>query len=473
MTNETEPRPHRGLKPWAIALICLAVLCAAAVFALLLGPGGKARRTYDEACGLLAAGDPAAAAELFAATDYSDSAEKLNECGYLQAVELLENRDLEAAKAAFLSLDDYKDSARQCLVCDYMLAQGAMDSGDDIQAAALFGALGDYEDSALLADECRERAYAQAKQQMIRCEFSKAAETLEQLGEYKDSPKQLENCLERIEAEKSFKGNSIVGQQLIASFDYGHLYYHQLGYVFVPNEPDENTTWLVYYPGGCGAGENLNVPCIFMEHDKFEPNAVMIYLFNNGWYDTRGFNLEVADLMKQLALECGIWFHDVVTVGSSNGCYPAMVASPVLYEQAGITVNTVIDFDPGCEWDVDDFALLTPEECDIAALAGTRMYLMEQRSFSSYVMSVAPVAEMVEHGVDVVVIECDNDGHNHIGPDAIRAGFYDWAMGQLDGLEPIGVTKKPYVIRMIKVYPDGSLENLKVPYLDMPTEKEK
>lgn len=467
MTMDASSAPRTRKKQTVILIVCLVLVMAAAAGWFLLRPALQSREAYAIGCELLEAGDWAAAREIFDGSDYPDREEKLNECSYLEAKELLEKGDNSGAKELFLSLAAYRDSAAMVSRCDYAAARELMDGGEYIQAAEVFSALGELEDSAAMLDECREAVYAGAKQRMIHCEFSAAEEDFRWLGDYKDSEKQLSNCEERIAAEKDFAENPhTVRYNLTETFKNGKLYYVGLGYAFVPDETNADTTWLVYYPGGNGTGQNLSVPCIYLEHNKFRPNAVMLYLFNNGWNDTRSFNLEVAELMKQLALECGIWFHDVVTVGSSNGCYPAMVASAVFYEGAGITVDAVIDFDPGCEWDIEPFALLTPEESDTVALSGTKIYLMEQRNFSSYAMTVEPVTDMLEHGVDIVLIECDNDGHNHIGPDAIRAGFYDFAMGQLEGLEPISVSNRPYVIRMIQLYPDGSQESLEVPYLD-------
>lgn len=359
-------------------------------------------------------------------------------------------------------------SADGDLNSDYLLAVDLMENEEYADALALFTELGDYADSLELAIQCRAGIYESAKLAMINTEFEYAAELFRLIGSYEDSERQLANCEERIAAEAEYTGRELITpEHVLDDFKNGKLYGHSLGYIFVPDEINAETAWLVYYPGGHGTGDNLSVPCIYLEHKLFRPNAVMIYLYNNGWWDMRDFSLEVGELMKQLALECDIWFHDVVTVGSSNGSYASMIAVPVLYEQEGISVDAVLAFDAGCEWDtnyVGDAAVLDAAECDSAAKANTRFYLFEQRNFSEYFMDVPPVALMVEHGVDVVLVECDNDGHNHIGPDAIRAGFYDFAMGQKDTLETVNATGNIYSIRLIKVYPDGTLENIEVPY---------
>lgn len=404
-------------------------------------------------------------------TDFGGAESSSSESDYSEATLLLENGEYDAAKAAFLALEGYSDSARMALYCDYLYAVSLMDSGDFSTALELFEGLGDFENSAELYERCREEIYASAKLSMINTEFEDAKESFLLLGDYRDSLRQIENCRERLEAEADFTEKElIIATNKFDEFENGTLYRGRWFYVFVPEEINADTSWLVYFPGGCGSGFNLSVPCIYLEHDLFTPNAIMIYLDDNGWSDMRSYSLRVASLMKQLALECDIWFHDVVTVGSSNGCYNALIAAPVMYDEEGITVDAVLAFDAGNEWEISiEEVYLTEAECDLTAEAGTTLYLFEQNSFSDYAMQVEPVAMMIEHGADVVVIECDNDGHNHIGPDAIRAGFYDWAMGQVEGLKPLGVTHKPYVIRMIKFYSDGSCESLDVPYLPSDT----
>ena len=45
---------------------------------------------------------------------------------------------------------------------------------------------------------------------------------------------------------------------------------------------------------------------------------------------------------------------------------------------------------------------------------------------------------MIESGANTVVVECVNDGHNHIGPDAIRAGVFQFAINQQEELNSEG-----------------------------------
>jgi len=156
--------------------------------------------------------------------------------------------------------------------------------------------------------------------------------------------------------------------------------------------------------------------------------------------------------MKQVALECDIWFHDLATTGSSNGCMSALIAVPVWYEQ-GITVDNVIAFDAGNEWYLPEIVQLTPEECDLIAEAGTKLYLFEQHDFTEYAMSLAPVVQLIDHGADVIAVECVNDGHNHIGPDGIRAGIFQFAINQQGYPEDDNFT-------FIKMHPGGEYEKL-------------
>ena len=450
-TGQTQPAWGKAKKKWLTAVICfLLILCSAAAARWALND----RLMYNRASKLLDSGDYAAARELFTGLDCKDSAVKLNKCDYGLALELLENGDYTAARAAFDALGNYGDSADMSMLCRYRSACALMDAGDYAGAAGVFQDLESYSDSAAQAERCMEQLYGQAELEMQNCRFEAAADIFSQLGSYSDSPVQLENCNERISAQAAFDGNQIItAQNMVEEFKHGKLYLHPLGLIYVPDELGPETSWLVYFPGGCGERDNLSLECIWYEHGHFDPDAVMVYLYSNGYYNIRTFLPSVLALMKQTALECGIWFHDVATVGSSNGCFTAIIAASAFYSEMGLTVENVLAFDAGCEWQVPAFALLAEDECEILSQTQTAVYLFEQHNFSDYAMDIAPVAQMINCGVNVIIVECENDGHNHIGPDAIRAGAYQWAVNQQEQLDSDGFAFK-------RVSPDGSVELL-------------
>lgn len=385
------------------------------------------------------------------------SAEPMMEEDYTKALALFESGDYEGAKAVFEALGDYKDSKEYLDECDNIAAAvGMLEAGDFFAAWDAFEALDRYADSQVKIEECREGIYNSALQDMILSEFETAKEKFEKLGEYKLSQIQLANCTERLAAEAEFKGNSaIVYHAWADDFDEGNIYIHTRGYFYVPKEVTEETAWIIYFPGGVGIGQNLSVESVWLEHTLFNPNAIVIWLWDNGFCDMPRFVLEdVWELMKQLALECDIWFHDVATVGSSNGCYCAIMAAEELYSNFGVKVDNVIAFDPGLEWDepeVLERVLLDDEQSDMLAEAGTMLYLMEQHDFTDYFTEKAPIMDMLEHGINIVIVECVNDGHNHIGPDGIRAGAYQFAINEQDHLDSDQYT-------FWTVYADGSKE---------------
>jgi len=412
---------------------------------------------YEEACALLNAGDFKAARGKFeelSAIGYGNSADMIFECDYAEAVSIFESGDYDKARAAFVELDGYGESDSFINECDWFAALSIFESGDWFAAWEAFEDFEGREEAAEKIDQCRENIYNEAVQDMICSEFEAAQEKFEKLGDYGQSEMQLANCIERIEAEAEYEKPEVLTYvRRVEEFDEGIIYIHQMGYIYVPNEVSEETAWLVYFPGGAGTGRNLSLESVWLEHTMFNPDAVMIWLWDNGFWDVPGFvGGKLWDLMKQVALECDIWFHDIATVGSSNGCYPAIMAVPELYRQVGVAVDNVLAFDPGLEWDgVMEIVLLDEEQCELLAESKATVYLLEQHNFTEYFTKKEPIMDMLEHGADIIIVECKNDGHNHIGPDAIRAGAFQYVINEQDHFDSDWFT-------FWKVYPDGSKE---------------
>lgn len=442
-------------------IISVLVLLAAVVCAVGAGPLMRYIKAdeikYEEARHLLNTGDFESARVKFeelSEIGYADSADMIVECDYTEAVTLFEGGEHEKAKLAFEELEGYKESAFFIRECEYYAVLDAFEAGDWFAAWEGFEVFSDHEGSEEKIEQCIDNIYNEALQDMIHSEFETAQAKFEKLGDYKLSKIQLANCVERIEAEAAFEKNELlIPYRKVQHFDEGSIYIDPLGYYYVPDEVTEETAWLVYFPGGGGTGRNLSIESVWLEHTMFNPDAVMIWLWDNGFWDVPGFvGGKLWDMMKQIALECDIWIHDFATVGSSNGCYPAMMAAAEFYRQVGITVDNVLAFDPGLEWDgVMEIVMLDDEQCELLAESGSTVYLLEQHDFTEYFTTKEPIVEMLEYGADIIIVECKNDGHNHIGPDAIRAGAFQYVINQQDAFDSDGFT-------FWKVYADGSKE---------------
>ena len=85
----------------------------------------------------------------------------------------------------------------------------------------------------------------------------------------------------------------------------------------------------------------------------------------------------------------------------------------------------MLTFDAGNHWE-EPSRIMTPEQCDLAAEAGTSFKLLE---FGGIGMNKRAIELMVAHGDDVTIVEVAEGGHYSIITDAMRAGMIDWALG--------------------------------------------
>ena len=374
------------------------------------------------------------------------------EQAYADAIELYEKGEYSKAKEAFEELGDYEECEQYIYDCNYFEAVAILDTEDWFAAWEALEKFEGYADADENIELCRENIYNSAIEDMYCSEFESARDKFKKLGDYKRSEKQLELCIERIADEGAFEQNELITPyRYVTDFEEGSMYICPLGYYYIPNEITENTAWSIYFPGGTGTGYNLSIESVWQQHTQFNADAVMIWLYDNGFWDISGYvRTTLWDMMKQLALECDIWFHDVATIGSSNGCFSAIMAAPELYRE-GITVDNVLAFDAGHEWEVQDLILLNEEQMELLAESKTTVYLMEQHNFTDYFTEVGPVMDLIDSGSDIIIVECRNDGHNHIGPDSIRAGGILYVINQQNQFDSDGFT-------FWKVYSDGSKE---------------
>jgi len=161
----------------------------------------------------------AAAAKFDKLGRYKDSARMKDECIeihtrivneglYAQAMDLME-RDGAAAKEIFISLGDFGDSADKLIDCDYYAAVNLLDKKEYAEAYNAFKALDGYRDSETMLSEC---TYRKAIDLFNEGEFDEALQRFSAMPEYKDS------------AEKSKEINYIKGMDLFDAKDYGAAY---------------------------------------------------------------------------------------------------------------------------------------------------------------------------------------------------------------------------------------------------------
>ena len=270
-----------------------------------------------------------------------------------------------------------------------------------------------------------------------------------ELGDYRDSMKLKQRCLDRIVAMAEGTDEP-VNYSEYAGYDLGKgiLYYHRLGLIYVPKDAGPETSCLIFYPGGYDEALANNYLTEYV-YAPDPPNAIMLLCYANGYGHVADKVEDSYRALEQAAIENNVFLHDLVLCGASMGAYTACQGAAILYENHGLAAKRVMTFDAGMHWEVESH-VMTPEQCDSTAKAGTRFYLFE---FGGVGMNKRAIELMVAHGNDVTVVECAGGGHYGIITDAIEYGMIDWALGR--GERPVNSNYKYYPLDRSSTYPYG------------------
>ncbi len=283
-----------------------------------------------------------------------------------------------------------------------------------------------------------EELYVKAIDLLYSCEFDSAKELFSSLNGLKDSKEMVDYCDYRIQVSSEEPAPlyikdeyEIKGIHALA----GKYYISNLAYIYVPDEIKKDTQTIVYYAGGGGEEpilEMFSMPHIYEYFPKHAPNAVIIMLKRSGFTSMSATNAKVIDMIRQLELDLQYVAHDVAIVGSSNGCFTANRAAVQLWTDGKIKVAKLLDMDQGNEWiPINTNDNLTDEECKLLAEEGTEVYLFEQHDVG---MNVEAIANMVNHGVNVTVVECVHDDHNSITVYMYKEDIFGWITGEYSDL---------------------------------------
>lgn len=389
----------------------------------------REKMIYDEASELYAAGDYAGAKSLYEKLGLSESAE---DCDYQMdllrlndAKALLDAGEYDAAKADFKALGDFGDAAELVPECDYRKAAGLNEAGNYDDAAIILEGIRDYPPASELLCRMKEELYTEALAATYECRMDEAIMLWNKLGDYKDSQKLLKRCMSRVVNMASGDGEPATFYNRPGlKLGRGVLYYHRIGLIYVPDECTPDTPFMIFYPGGYDSSLANAYMTEFIYGNP--PDAVMLFCYTNGYYDMEAKIEDSYQVLEQAALENGLFIHDLVLCGASMGSYTAANAAAWLHDNYGIDAKYVLSFDAGMHWTVPNH-VLTAEQCDSAAAAGTGFMLFEGDGVG---MNKAAIQVMVLHGVDVTIVHCKAAGHYGIIYDAMDYGMIHWALGQ-------------------------------------------
>ena len=204
-------------------------------------------------------------------------------------------------------------------------------------------------------------------------------------------------------------------------FENGILYEIDDGFIYLPNEINEDTDIVVYYPGYEGH------PVIkyfywFLEYyfEHFAPNAIMLFSEGSGYKNMEERNPQILEHVYQIRGQYNVNGRFVV-FGSSLGAYAAMCIAA----QDEEIVDMVACLDSGYDYNVP--YLPTEEQINKIAEMGAKVYLFEQIGVDNTTFKF--IQQLVDSGVEVYVVECRDGGHDAITEDAFMYDLFSWAIG--------------------------------------------
>lgn len=368
---------------------------------------------------------------------------------YADAEALLASGSFLDAKDAFLALGDYQDAALRAQECDYRRAEDYAQNDRLSEAISLLESLTDYPGAKELMNACRDTLYDRALEATYACRLDEAVQRWNELGDYRDSMTIKQRCLDRI-VTMAEGTDEPVNYSEYAGTDLGKgiLYYHRLGLIYVPKDTGPETGCMIFYPGGYDEALANNYLSEYV-YAPDPPNAIMLLCYANGYGHVADKVEDSYRALEQAAIENNVFLHDLVLCGASMGAYTACQGAAILYENHGLAAKRVLTFDAGMHWEVESH-VMTPEQCDSTARAGTQFYLLE---FGGVGMNKRAIELMVVHGNDVTIVECAGGGHYGIITDAIEYGMIDWALGRGD--RPVNSNYKYYPLDRNSTYPYG------------------
>ena len=286
-------------------------------------------------------------------------------------------------------------------------------------------------------------------------QFEQAIEKFTSLKDYESSEALLRRCEKLLEEDEEVLYPILNEQSISEVYEGGILYYCKYGPLYVPNEVDSSTGFMLYHSGGGGAEDYLYYKGLYPYFEDYSPNAVMLFCNNSGYDILKGKNESCYKLLSQVAKELGITLHDLSLVGSSQGCFTALKAAYQFYVNHELAAVCVVTLDTGMEW--IDPANLNEEECLKIAEAGTVFYLFEQADTG---MNVEEIRLFVESGIETYLVACAEKQHNTISVNAYKYGIFDWSVGE-------DIELPPWQYTFIKLEP-GMEDNGEVSWAENP-----
>ena len=415
------------IKGWAITLVSVLLMFAAVLGMRLVQRQERANRADR----LYEAGNFEAARELYLELEDADGAarctEMLRAAQYREATEHMAAGDYQRAEELFRSLGDYGDSAALMQRCVFQSAKALAESGEPERARERYLSLGDYpgvrEALAALSPALYDRALSLA----AAGDYAAACELWREFGDYRDSTQLLkrgERALNLRADAYRMKLNDPLNR-----FDnawYPDTYVTDEAYILFPSDPNSDTRFFLYIPGG--RGEEIYSEFLYCYLQNPAPNTLSVILRKNDLPDMDKCCEKGLRILDEAAADCGLFPRELAVAGSSLGAYPALQA-PRVAEKQGVRVTCVLSLDAGNQWGEDS---LVPsfEQCRALAQTGAHFYLFQPTWVD---MDYEPIRLLVNTGNWVMLAGCLREDHEQITYDVMNLGVIDWALGDREG----------------------------------------
>ena len=381
-----------------------------------------------EADRLYAAGEYEAAKLLYLELQNTEGAAtcdaQLREAQYQSARQLLQSGDYERAGKLLVTLGDYKDVRSLLRDYDFMRAGALAASGKPEEARAIYLMLGDYPGSREALEALNPALYERAPALASGGKLELACAIWEACGDYRDSAKFLE------------RGRRMLAQQADVThvklndptrrFDnpfYKKAYRTKEAYILFPEEPNAETRFFLYIPGG--RDEELYTEFLYYYMANPAPNTLAVFLRRNDLPDMKGCCEKALRILDEAAADCGVFPTKALAAGSSLGAYPALQIPMIAKRDYAVEIPCVLSLDAGNGWGEAEL-VPTAAQCRELAALGTHLYLFQPVWEDS---SYEPIARLVDAGCWVMLAGCLHDAHEQITYDAFELGVIDWALG--------------------------------------------
>ena len=349
---------------------------------------------------------------------------------YLNGRRNLQSGDYERARELLLEIRTYKDAENLLLACDYTEAGALWAEGELEKAREIYLDLGDYPGAVACIRKLNEALYDYSMELAGAFELEHAVKIWTDLGDWRDCAmwrnlgQMALDWLDRDEGEyltapaKRFQSSALDG-----------VYVSDTAYLYVPEQTDADTRFLLYYPGGYNEELYIDYFHYFLMNPP--PNTIAVFLRKNGINrDVRAKNREGIEQLLRAGAECGVLLKAPTVVGSSLGAYPALYSGLYTWKASGLKVPAIAALDAGNNWDQPEQMMDLPELRELGEIHPD-LYLFDNPGQG---MELPEIRAMVNAGNRVCMVDCTYDEHNRMTLDAMGMGVLHWLVG--DRTEP-------------------------------------